>query len=261
MPPVPNRRVSAKARQTVALLLTAMLLACGGDKVAPLRGVEYFYGEGEKAFERQRYLDAIEHFRRVVSNFPGSSRVADAQYHLAESHFRLKDYINASFEYQRLVDAYPTSKWAERSKFQVGDCHFLQRRRSELDQKETRDAILYFRSFLEDFPASPLAEDARQRIRDCRARLGKKEFDGARLYEKQGFPEAAKITYEGLMRSYPDTPWYYEAKTRLGAIALEQGDPAAARLHWNEVIGEPAGEELKQKVRGLLQALGESSSE
>ncbi len=107
----------AATTPVVALLMAAMLLACGGDKVAPLRGVEYFYGEGEKAFERKRYLDAIEHFRRVVSNFPGSPRVADAQYYLAESHFRLEDYVNASFEYQRLADAYPSSEWAARSKF------------------------------------------------------------------------------------------------------------------------------------------------
>ena len=69
----------SSATAVFALVMVAVLLACGGDKVAPLRGVEYFYGEGVKAFERKRYVEAIEHFRRVVSNFPGSSRIADSQ--------------------------------------------------------------------------------------------------------------------------------------------------------------------------------------
>jgi outer membrane protein assembly factor BamD len=235
-----------------ALLLAAMLLACGGDKVAPLRGVEYFYGEGEKAFERKRYLDAIEHFRRVVSNFPGSSRVADAQYYLAESHFELRDYVNASFEYQRLVDAYPSSEWAAKAKFQVGESYFLQRRRSELDQKETLEAIIQFRNFLEDYPDNPLTASARERIVESRSRLAKKEYDAARLYEGQGYNEAAKITYDATMRSYPDTPWYYESKARLGVIAKDGGDLVTTRMHWNEVIEESADEKLKQQVREWL---------
>ena len=247
-----NKSVTASIH---ALLLAAMLLSCGGDKAAPLRGVEYFYGEGEKAFERKRYLDSIEHFRRVVSNFPGSSRIADAQYYLAESHFRLKDYVNASFEYQRLVDAYPNSEFASRSKFQVGESYFRQRRRSELDQTETLEAILQFRNFLEDYPDDPLTETAAERIVECRARLAKKEYDAARLYENQGYPEAAKITYQATMRSYPDTRWYYESKARLGMMARDEGDLATARLHWDEVIEEPAEEKLKEQVRVWLQTL------
>ncbi len=248
-------RSATNTTPVFVLLLAAMLVACGGDKVAPLRGVEYFYGEGQKAFERKRYLDAIEHFRRVVSNFPGSSRVADAQYYLAESHFRLKDYVNASFEYQRLVDAYPSSEWAAKAKFQVGESYFLQRRRSELDQKETLEAIIHFRNFIEDFPDSPLTETARERIVESRSRLAKKEYAAARLYENQGYYEAAKITYEATMRSYPDTRWYYESKARLGIISKEEGDLVTTRLHWNEVVEEAAEEKLKEQVREWLQTL------
>lgn len=249
----------SSATAVFALVMMAVLLACGGDKVAPLRGVEYFYGEGVKAFERKRYVEAIEHFRRVVSNFPGSSRIADAQYYLAESHFRLKDYVNASFEYQRLVDAYPSSEWAARSKFHVGESYFLQRRRSELDQKETLEAIIHFRNFLEDFPDSPLTEKASKRILDCRSRLAKKEYQAARLYENQGYYEAAKITYEAAMRSYPDTPWYYECVARLGVVSEEEGDLVQARQHWNDVIEEADDEKLKTKVREWLQKLDPSS--
>jgi outer membrane protein assembly factor BamD len=248
-------RRSKSTALILGLVLAALLMACGGEKAAPLRGVDYFYGEGDKAFERKRYQDAIEHYRRVVSNFPGSSRVADAQYYLAECHFRVKDYVNASFEYQRLVDAYPSSEWAATAKFQVGESYFLQRRRSELDQKETLEAIMQFRNFLEDFPDSPLGEKAAARIVECRARLAKKEFDGARLYESQNYMEAAKITYEATMRSYPDTRWYYESKTRLGLIAQEEGNLAAARLHWTEVIAEAGEEQLKEQVRVWLSAL------
>ena len=105
---------------SVILLLYActspvLLLTGCAAKQERLRGVEYYYQEGMNAIERKRYLQAVEMFQRVVSNFPGSALVTDAQFHLAESYFRMDDFVNAVFEYQRLVDSYAHSDYVERA--------------------------------------------------------------------------------------------------------------------------------------------------
>ena len=100
------------ARAQATWLLAALLLvACAGKGTPQLRGADYYFEEGVKDFERRRYLEAVESFQRVVSNFPGYARVAEAQYRLAESYYKLEEFVNAVFEYERLVDTYPSSPW------------------------------------------------------------------------------------------------------------------------------------------------------
>ena len=159
-----------------------------------------------EALERKRYLRAVEMFQRVVSNFPGSALVAEAQFHLAEAYFGMEDFVNAVFEYQRLVDSYPHSDYVERAQFQIAESHFMQMRSPEHDQKETYEALTHFRRFIEDNPESPLLEEVRSRIVSCRSQLAKKQYLAGLFYQKQGYPEAARICYEDLLLTYPDTP-------------------------------------------------------
>jgi outer membrane protein assembly factor BamD (BamD/ComL family) len=69
------------------LLVAVGLAACASTTPEKLRGAEYYYKEGQKAMDKKRCIQASEHFQRLVSNFPGSQRVAEAQFMLAEAYF------------------------------------------------------------------------------------------------------------------------------------------------------------------------------
>ena len=241
----------------VAILTAATLNSCGGSGVTELKKADFYFGQGMKDLERGRCTEAIEHLQRVVSNFPGAPIVAEAQFHLAEAHFCVKDYVTAAFEYQRVLDVYPSSTWVERAQFNLGECYFNQLRRPELDQKETFEALTYFRQFIEDNPSSPFVEEARQRVRDCRGRLAKKEFLNADLYFKQGFVESAELTFKQVLRNYSDTPiWYYSAIARLGDIAFERDDYKLARSYWDEALSSGAvDEKLEDHIRKKIDQL------
>ena len=145
----------------LAFPLVLFIAACASTPPEKLQGADYYFEEGQKAMEKDRCLEASEHFKRLVSNFPGSHRVAEAQFLLAEAHFCNRDWVNAAFEYQRIVDIYPSSEWAVEAQFKVGESYFKQLRRPELDQKETFEALTAFRNFIEDNPDAPLVEQAR----------------------------------------------------------------------------------------------------
>ncbi len=234
--------------------LVAALGLLGGcaSSQTRLKGAEYYLEEGKKSLDKKRCLKSIESFQRVVNNFPGSSIIADAQYYLAESYFCNQDYIEAVFEYQRLVDIYPSSQWLDEAQFQIGESHYRQLRRAELDQKETRDALVYFRQFIDDNPTSPLVPKARERIVDCRSRLAKKLYQAADLYHRQKHLVAAKLTYNDLILSYPDTPWYYNAIARLGEVYMVEGEERRARAFWDEVLLDSSDAKLKEKVQELI---------
>ncbi len=239
---------------SVGLVLCGVLgvLGCAGSRPVPLAEADVYYQKGLKDLKRERCLDAVANFQKVVSNYPGSPLVADAQYYLAESQFCAKDYVNAIFEYQRLIDTYPTSEWLDEAQYQLGESYFKQLRRPELDQKETREALNYYRYFLDDNPDSPLAEKARQRVVDCRSRLAQKQYLAGDLYQRQGHLEAATMAYQDVLSDYSDTPWYYQTLVRLGEIDRAQGDEAAARGRWEEVIKDATDGRVKAQAQKLL---------
>jgi outer membrane protein assembly factor BamD len=252
------------AKLTARFALTAALLSlagCAGTKSPKLEEPETYLQEGMKSLEKKRCLEATEKFQRLVNNFPGSRLAPDAQYYLAESYFCSKDYVNAIFEYQRLVDTYPSSQWLDQAQFKIGECYYRQLRRPELDQKETQEALTYFRNFVDENPQSPLVETARQRIVDCRGRLARKQYLGGRLYQRQGFLDAASITYEEVLRNYSDTPWYYHTLLQMGEIAQARSEPEKARGYWEEVVRDSADQELQQEARKRLEGMKTAQGE
>lgn len=251
---MPHTRVLPVSRW---LALWALLLAaCAGKGPPQLKGADFYYEKGQQELERHRYPEAVESFQRVVSNFPGYALVADAQYYLAESYFGMEEYVSAVFEYERLVDTYPSSEWRDEAEFKVGESYFEQSRRAELDQKETYEALTAYRQFIENNPSSPLVETARARITSGRERLAKKEFLAARLYHRQGHLEAARLTYEGLLRSYPLTPWYWHGLAQLGDVDRRLGQREDARQRWMEVLeGDCEDADLLAQVREWLAQL------
>ena len=241
------------------LLLTGLfclaLTGCAARSVPEVHGPQYFYDKGQTALDKKRYMEAVENFQRLVSNFPGSALVSDAQYFLAESYFGMEDFVNAVFEYQRLTDTYPTSQWADESAFAIGESYYQQRRRPELDQAETYEALTAYRRFVEDHRDSPMVTTAEQRIIDCRERLAHKEFLSAGLYHRQGHLDAARMGYDQLMLTFPDTDWYWQGLAQLGVLELAEGGGEAARLHWQQVLDNAQDEELRSQVQKWLAAL------
>ena len=238
-----------------ALIASALYLTACASTPEKLQGADYYYAEGQKAYEKKRCVEASEHFQRLVSNFPGSQRVTESQYMLAESYFCSEDYVNAAFEYQRLIDIYPTSNWASEAQFKIGESFFEQMRRPELDQKETYEALTAFRNFIEDNPESPLVQTARERIRSCRENLAEKIYLGAYLYQKQGYSEAARMSFQDVLRDYPDTAWYYYTLFRLGELAREKADTDLAAQYWQEVLQGSEDADLKKAVQEALTQL------
>ena len=238
-------------RHSLPLVVLLLVAGCASKGPPELRGADFYFEEGQKDFEHHRYLQAVESYQRIVSNFPGHARVAEAQYYLAESYFGMKEYVNAAFEYERLVDTYPSSQWRDDAQYKIGESYAEQSHRAELDQRETYEALTAFRQFIEDNPGSELVATARERIAQLRARLAKKQYLAAQLYQRQGHLAAARMTYEGMINTYPETPWYWHGLAQLGFIARKEGAIEAARGHWQEVLqsadtAEVPAEVLKQ---------------
>ena len=130
-------------------------------------------------------------------------------------------------------------------------------RNPQLDQKETYETLTAFRNFVEENPSSPKVEIARARIAECRENLAEKLYQAAYLYQRQGYLEAARISYNDLVRDYIDTSWYYRTLFHLGEIARDTDDVENAVQYWKEVLQDSEDEELHSKVEEALSKLNE----
>lgn len=243
------------------LCIGGILGGCGGPKTTPLKGDETLFEEGQNAMDKKRYPQAQEKFKRLVSNYPGSSLVCDAQYRLGDSYFLVQDFVNAVFEYGRLVDAYPTCSWAPDARFKIAESYFLQRRSAELDQKETHDALIQYRRFIDDFPDSPLTVKARERIVESRSGLAEKLYGAGNLYQRQNHFVAARLTYQDVLRNYPDTIWYNWTQLRLAEIAVEEEKLDEARTYLEEILQESSDDKMLKEAGELLNELGPAAEE
>ena len=224
---------SSGALLVVALLAAAFLVAAGCSSMPELDGPvsEDTYAFGVAAAERGDYTLAIEIFKRITMDTPLHETADDALVALADAYRAISNYASAEEAYRRLLSDYPYSPLVPEAEYKLGMAFFDQVLPAALDQSMTEQAISQFEYFLAAFPSSGFVDEAAERILELRTRLAAKRYDSARLYFSLRQPKAARIYLESVIVEYPDTVWARVAlldKARSlaaeGARALAEGE-------------------------------------
>jgi len=234
---------------TLCLLVSLAVAGCNTKTVKTGLDAEDHYLRGEKFLKKKHYLQAIEEFRIVTYNFPGSDLVDDAQYGLAEVYFLSGDYVNAISEYQKILRDYPLSPYVDEAQFKIALSYFHQSLPPQLDQENTYKALEEFNRFLEEYPSDgELVDEARRKILECRTKLAEKAFLNAKLYERLGDYEAALIYYGEVVSEYSDTKWFAHAQFGIGEVLLKQGKKEEALEAFKKVLNGSENRKLKRKA-------------
>jgi outer membrane assembly lipoprotein YfiO len=183
---------------------------------------EALFARAKEHFEQRKYLDAMEGFKEVIYNHPGTRLAAEATFYLGECYFRTKDYQAAIDEYSRLLDDYPTSPFADDAQYMIAYGYFKQSPHYALDQKETGDKAKEATvRFFERFPESPLAPDVRQLQSKIDDKLARKEYEAGRIYFKMKNPKSARIYFNYVLEKYQNTVWAQKSRDYLARLDRE----------------------------------------
>lgn len=186
------------------------------------------FGRAREHFERRKYIDAMEGFKDVIYNHPGTKMAAEATFYLGECYFRTKDYQAAVDEYNRLLDDYPSSAFADDAQYMIANSYFRQSPHYALDQKETGDrAKAAAARFFERFSDSQLAPEVRQLQAKIDDKLARKEYEAGRVYYKMKNHKSARIYFNYVLERYPETPWASKSRDFLARLDREHPSPAA----------------------------------
>ena len=273
-------------------LITAIWLAGCSSVSMPWSGsakpdptAEALYEDGMRYFAEKRYARAIDTLTKLKTDHPFSPQLTDAELKIADAYYLNQQYpeaINAFKEFQSL---HPTNENIPFVLYRLGQAHLDQFTATDRDQKNTEIAKNYFENVIQNYPKSPYATEAREKLGKAVGYLAEHDFNVATFYLQQekypaarerfeeivrkyrGTPVAARslfflgesyrkekntvkasLAYEALIQHYPDSKFVPEAKAYLAQLEKEKQDPLAMLLMRDRRPAAPAGAESAQQT-------------
>lgn len=158
---------------------------------------------------------AVEILKKVIENSSYGPLAAKAQYKLGVVLKGLERYYEAQDAFSRVVSDYPDSEWVADAQFQIAACLAAVSRGPAYDPGSFREAKKKFEEFSREHPHARLTDEARVNVARLTEQEAQNNYDVARFYEKQKQFDAAKIYYRQILDQAPDSEWAGKAMERL----------------------------------------------
>ena len=241
----------------IALLFACVALAiaagaCGGKKNTMPTGIaeadKFLFDRGSELLNKKKWLTAREFFARLVDNYPQSPYRPDAKIGVGDAYLgegSVESLVLAVNEFKEFLSFYPTHRRADYAQYKLALCHFRQMRGPERDQRETREAVHEFETFIAKYPNSTLMPEVQARYREARDRLSASEYRVGYFYYRQRWYPGAIARFKALLKEDPgfsqrDALYYYlgEAllKIQLKAEALPYFDRLVKEFETSEFL-------------------------
>lgn len=230
----------------LAALSTLLLGGCGSstDAAAKLTREllsmpkEEAYARGEALVAKKKYDDGRQYLRFVAENYASDPIGKQAALRLADSFFEEKTplgYMEAQARYKDFRNRYPSHPKADYALFRLAQTSDRQAEHPERDQTNTRLGLNSYREFLQNYPDSPWAAEARSRYLVMRNLMAEHEFRVANFYLHRKAYLAARGRYDGILTAFPD----YGATDRVlyeaGVVERKMGHADESLALWERL--------------------------
>ena len=235
------------------LLVPCFLLAACSESTL-LNDREYFENAA-KAIEEEDFTYAVSQYQTLLEEYPFSDYSEEAQLKVAYAQYRTRQYAEsiASFEdFQRMHPTNPNLPFAE---FYLAMAFKDQMNDRDRDQSASAQAHSHFQRLLDRYPESPFAEQAREKLHECRVALAEHELAVAEFYLHWSNPIGAEARLRRIIAEYPDTETTAEALGRFGDHFQDSGDLVRAALAYAAVLQKYPETSSASGARKALDAL------
>ena len=220
----------------VLLVLTAAAgWACGASRTQVPPGTaeadKFLFTRGQEEFKEKNWIKSREYYRQIVDNYPQSPFRPDAKLAVGDSYIgehTTESLLLAVNEFREFLTFYPTNARADYAQYRLSVAYSEQMLAADRDQSATRDVIKELNVFMERYPNSPLAPDARKLLRDARDRLSESSYRiGFTYYRMKWYPGAID-RFRDVLKDDPeftrrDAVYYYLAES----LRLTKKEPEA----------------------------------
>ncbi len=194
----------------------------------------------------------------LINTYPDSEYLAKAKLSIGDSFFKEAGSANlaqAIAAYKDFIVFFPFLPEAAYAQLQVGMAHYKQMEKPDRDRTQARAAEDEFQTFLQKYPADPLAPQADQRLREVQEILAEGNFRIGNFYYIKGSYRSAAARLITVTNRYPLYSRADRALWMLGTIfeKSERKDIAAnyyARIVRDYPLSSTA-ESAQQKLKDL----------
>lgn len=197
------------------------LIGCSSTKELPLQSAEHLYDQAMAKYDDRDYLDAINDFKTITVQYPGSAFADKAEFYMGECRFKREEFILAAAEFDILIRTMPSSPLVPRARFEKAMSYYELSPKAQLDQKYSLQAVDEFQAYIEYSPQDSLVPVAEKLIAELNDKLAKKEYESAMLYFKLEYYRAAIVYFDYVLEHYHDTEYADEAM--LGKARAQYG--------------------------------------
>ncbi len=198
---------------SLVLPLFLLLLSCG-KKVATNAPASKLDEPDRVLFERamhdldkSRFTVARLSLQTLINTYPDSEFLPQAKYALAESFYRENSSSSlnqAEAEFKDYITFFPVSDLADDAQLKIALTHVRRIEKSDRDRTQAVLAESELKSMIENYPDSPLLDEAKQKLRGVQEVLADGVSKVASFYYLRKAYPAAIGRYKEIMRKYPD---------------------------------------------------------
>lgn len=197
----------SRAFCALALPLLFLLGSCSSfDKALKSNDVNYKLTKANEYFDKKQYQRANELYATLVPVMRGTRNFEPLYFRYAYSYYNLKDYLSASFHFKNFADQFPTSRDADEAEFLQAVSLYKMAPKASLEQVNTVKAMEALQNYLNSHPKTTRAAEINGYLDAGRKKLEEKEASAAKLYFNMGQHKAAAISYQAVLREYPESP-------------------------------------------------------
>ncbi|MGB5105440.1 MAG: outer membrane protein assembly factor BamD [Candidatus Zixiibacteriota bacterium] len=248
--------------------LVALLAGCAAKNASSTVDPRVAYDQAVAKINDGKFMDAQNMLQRIVLSNPGLSYIDSVQYYFAMSYYGNEDFHLAVAEFRRLMSSFPRSALVDDAQFMVGKSYFdAAPGNVGLDQADTQSAIRELKAFLEDYPGSDRRAEGEIMLSRAIERLVEKQFRAARQYYRMGNRISARLYFEDLITEYPESGYTAEALFTLAQIDEKESKFIDARDKLNNLVATfpnstfvPKAVKLKAKIETKIAAAAKDSA-
>mgnify|MGYP001291903801 FL=1 len=213
------------------------------------------FDEGLRAFNDKKYVRALDSFTKLRTNYPFSPLMTQAELKIADAYYLNQQYPEAVNAFKEFQSMHPTNENMPFVTLRLGQAHFDQFTGSDRDQKNTEIAKGYFDNVVTNYPKSPQAAEATEKLAKSVEYLAEHEFNVAQFYFQQEKFAAARDRFEEIIRKYKSTPTAAKSLFYLGESYRKEKNGARAVLAYEALIQHYPQSKFAAEAKSQLAAV------